>query len=146
MRQEVNNDRERIEEMYQDIGTSSGLEFEIIQDRDDLDLQIIFEKQNGLAFKVIGYLFGDTLHLNAGELWYEVFPSTDESIRKKYREALIGIISGELRITQYYRNGEPVKAKLEKPSKGKWETLFTWHKFHIPWPWQERTVNEIQNA
>ncbi len=79
------------------------LEMKMEHDRPDVDLNLDIPQQDGLKFNVNVNLQGDELHLSAGHFWLEWFPCSNLHIVEEFREAVLGLLSGEFRILEYYR-------------------------------------------
>jgi hypothetical protein len=104
-------------------------------DPKNVDVSIDIASQPGLPFDINLNLQGDELHLVAGSIWNEWFPGTDPKVIEDYREAFYGLLSGQYRIVEQYLGTHLVKAKLQKPQHGKWNTIATWTKPHFPFLW-----------
>ena len=106
--------------------------------------------QNGLAFDVHLNLENgdDELRLAAGEaFWYAWFPSSDPVVRRFYKDAVAGLLSGDHRIVEYRRWGRPVKADLQKPSARGWETIARSRRGLLPVSWgAQRRVLQNHDA
>lgn len=109
----------------------------------DLDMEI--PQQAGLDFAVDVNLQGDELHLNAGAFWLEWFPCYEEFISATFLNAVTGLISGRLRIVEFYRGNKAVRAELQEPTDHGWRTIGTWSTAHIPFPLR-KTKRILQNA
>jgi hypothetical protein len=98
----------------------------------NVDLSMEIPEQPGLSFEINLNLQGDELHLNAGAFWLEWFPCTR-------------LLSGAYRIRESYRGGSPIKAELQKPNAGSWQTIGTWHGWTWPFP-RRLTEKVLQNV
>lgn len=85
----------------------------------------------------------DELHLSVGSFWLEWFPCTDSAKVDSYVEAVTGFISGQLRVLEHYRGKRCIKAELQAPANGGWNTIGTWStlSFPIPWRIEQRVVS-----
>lgn len=108
----------------------------------DLIMDILY--QPGLKFDMSINLQGDELHLNAGHFWLEWFPCYESDIAKAFVEAVQGLLSGQYRIIEHYRGKRAVKAELQRPKEGSWETIGTWSRLHFPFLGRH-TTQVLQN-
>jgi hypothetical protein len=109
-----------------------------------VDIQVSIPQQPGLAFPVGLNLQGDELHLNAGRFWLEWFPCTRPEVRRAFIEAVSGLLSGRLRIVEFYVGRRVVRAELQRPENGSWRAMgTTFIGFWIPW---RRSTRILQNA
>jgi len=111
----------------------------------NVDLSMEIPEQPGLSFEINLNLQGDELHLNAGAFWLEWFPCTRHDVVEAYREAVHGLLSGAYRIRESYRGGSPIKAQLQKPNAGSWQTVGTWYGWSWPFP-RRVTEKVLQNV
>jgi hypothetical protein len=111
-----------------------------------VDLAMNIPVQPGLGFKVDLNLQNlDELHLSASALWVEWFPCTNPKKVQDYFEAVSGLLSGRFRILEHWRGPRVVKAQLQYPTDGEWETLTGCsHLLSIPWP--PKTFKVVQNG
>jgi hypothetical protein len=115
-------------------------------DPDHVEVSLDIPKQNGLLFDIsLNLQNSDELHLNAGALWQEWFPCSDETISQQYFEAITGLLSGSNRILQHCRGRKVVKAELQQPNGSRWETIATWSCLHLPVPFMMK-MTELRNA
>jgi hypothetical protein len=111
-----------------------------------VDLAMEIPAQPGLSFKVDLNLQNlDELHLSASALWYEWFPCTNPEKVERYLEAVSGLLSGEFRILEHWRGKRPVKAQLQRPSRGRWENVATWLDVSAIVPWPRKRYKVVQN-
>jgi hypothetical protein len=114
-------------------------------DAPNVDLNMDVPEQAGLAFDVNLNLQGDELHLSVGAFWLEWFPCTDSNVAAQYRETVMGILSGVYRIVEHHIGGHVVKAQLQRPVNGGWQTIGTSSNLGalLPWP---RSTRVLRNA
>jgi hypothetical protein len=111
-----------------------------------VDLAMDIPAQPGLSFNVYLNLQNlDELHLAASAFWYEWFPCTNPKKVERYLEAVSGLLSGEFRILEHWRGRRPVKAQLQRPSRGGWENVATWADVSAIVPWPKKTLKVFQN-
>ena len=92
-----------------------------------VELALDIPAQPGLSFKVHLNLQNlDELHLSASALWVEWFPCTNPKKVDDYFRAVSGLLSGEFRILEHWRDKRPVKAKLQAPIHDRWKTVAGW--------------------
>jgi hypothetical protein len=109
-----------------------------------VDLNMDIPAQPGLLFDVnLNLQNVDELHLAASALWVEWFPCTDPAKVAEYFEAVSGVLSGRFRILEHTRGHRPIKAELQRPSSGGWETLAIWATLSIPL--RRRRLNVVRN-
>lgn len=121
------------------------LQMKIATDDPDAEITLDAPEQPGLEFRLHLRLQGDELHLMAGAFWLEWFPCGDPEVQAAFREAACGLISGRYRILEHCRRGCAVKAQLQRPVGGGWETIGTWSTLGLPVPWTT-TKRVIQNS
>jgi len=121
------------------------LDMPLEYDHPHLDLNMDIPRQEGLAFDINVYLDGDELHLCAGCFRLEWFPCNEADMVEKFRKAVCGLLSGRYRIVEHYRGTQPVKAQLQRPEGNAWQTIGTYRKLHIPFPWH-KTKKILQNV
>ncbi len=111
-----------------------------------VDLAMDIPAQDGLSFKVYLDLQNvDELHIEASALWVEWFPCTSPQHVDKYYEAVSGLLSGRFRILEHWRGKRVVKAELQRPTSGEWETVAGCsHLLSVPWP--PKTFKVMQNT
>lgn len=111
----------------------------------ELDLELIFEVQPGLDFRVIATLQGDELCLCVGEHFFgEWFPCTTPEVAERFAEILRGVLLGEFRLIEYSRGGRTFKAAIEQPTARGWSPIATWSK--LRWPSFSRSqIRILQN-
>ena len=109
-----------------------------------VDLMLDIPRQPGLVFPVNLNLQGDELHLSAGPFWLEWFPCTDSEVVARYRQAVVGLLSGEYRILEHLVGKRTVKAQLQRPDGEKWETIGTSFGIGGVLPWR-RSTRVLQN-
>lgn len=111
-----------------------------------VDVAMDIPAQPGLSFKVhLDLQNRDELHLVASPFWFEWFPCTNSKRVEEYIEAVSGLLSGEFRILEQWRGRRPVKAQLQRPSGGDWETVATWGHVSAVVPWPKKTLKVVQN-
>ena len=126
------------------------LHVDINADDPNVEISVEIPRQPGLAFDVhLNFQNRDELHLGAGEIfWCSWFPSSKATVANRYSEAVLGIISGQYRIVEYWRWGWPVRANLQAPMPEGWRTVAKSGKgllYLIPLRWGE-TERVLQNC
>lgn len=91
-----------------------------------VDAAVDIPEQPTLDFRVHINLQKDEIHLLVGAFEVEWFPCSDREVFGQFLEATKGLLSGSFRIVEYYVAGFAVKAKLQKPDDGDWETVAVW--------------------
>jgi hypothetical protein len=139
-------DQESIIALFEEIrATFPSLRMDLQKEHPHVALFMDVRKQAGLSFDVNLNLQDDELHLSAGSFWLEWFPCTDPEITARYREAVIGIVSGQYRILEHCVGKYVVRADLQRPDNQGWQTIGTSSTglgALIPW-W--RTTRVLQN-
>jgi hypothetical protein len=111
-----------------------------------VELAMDIPVQPGLAFKVwLDFQKGDELTLSASHFWYEWFPCTNQKIVDEYLEAVLGLLSGRLRILEHWRGGRVVKAQLQSPRDDKWKSIATSTNISALIPWPPKKLRIVQN-
>ncbi len=112
-----------------------------------VELSITIPVQKGVKHKVWLCLQNyDELHFSVGNFWLEWFPCTKKTIAKRFIDSITGYLSGEYRVYEHYRGDACVKAELQKPMNGAWETIGTSVRFRFnPFPWK-KTYIEFRNT
>lgn len=110
-----------------------------------VELAMDIPAQPGLLFAVhLDLQNVDELSLSASALWVECFPCTNPKRVESYFDAVSGLLLGQYRILEYWRGNRAVKAKLQCPSKGGWETITGSSRLlFVPWPPRELKI--VQN-
>jgi len=105
-----------------------------VQPIPELDLSLDFDVQPGLSFPVSANLQNaDELQLAVGEVFCcNWFPCDDPRVVSEFREAMLGIISGEYRVVEFYRNDKPIRAELQRPTGETWIKAATYSKQRLP--------------
>ena len=80
-----------------------------------------------------------------GETNVMAFPCTKPEKVDRYFEAVSGLLSGEFRILEHWRGRRPVKAELQRPIGGGWESVATWGSVSAIVPWPKKTFKVVQN-
>jgi hypothetical protein len=111
----------------------------------NVDLNMDVPRQVGLAFPMNFNLQGDELHLSAGAFWLEWFPCTDSDVAAQYQDAAAGLLSGRYRILEQCAGTRVVKAHLQRPIDGDWQTIGTWADWRALFPWH-RSTRVLQNG
>jgi hypothetical protein len=122
------------------------LRMEVRDEGEHVDAAASLPFQPGLKFEVsINLQNQDELHLNAGEvLWVSWFPCGNQAVFEGFVAAVVGVLSGEYRIVEFFVLGQPLGAKLEQPIESGWKAvtgcsnLFSF----VPWP---RSRHILQN-
>jgi hypothetical protein len=83
----------------------------------------------------------DELHFSVGAFWLEWFPCTDSAKVDAFVNAVVGFISGRLRVLEHYRGAQCIKAELQEPIQDGWHTIGVWSLLHFPFPWH--TVQRV---
>jgi hypothetical protein len=111
-----------------------------------VDLAMDIPAQPGLSFDILLNLQNlDELCLEASAFWYEWFPCTNPKKVDAYFRAVAGLLSGQFRILEHWRGKRPIKAKLQCPSDGGWQTIAaSSHLLSIPWP--KKSLRVVQNV
>ena len=139
-------DKEAMIQLLETIrSTFPHLEMRLECNHPDVDLKLDIPRQHGMKFDVNVNLQDDELHLSAGHFWLEWFPCSDAAVVEAFRKAVHGLLSGELRILEYYRGKRAIKAELQRPYRGGWETMGTWSRPSLPFPWRVIT-KELRNT
>jgi hypothetical protein len=101
---------------------------------------LVIPVQNKLPFEVFVCLDCDELTLSAGKhFWVQWFPCDDEVVVAMFREAVIGLLSGNYRIVEFYRGNCWLRAELQRPEEQAWKPIKTSingmfpFSFLIPW-------------
>jgi len=101
-----------------------GLHVAINPEDPNVEISVEIPQQPGLAFAVhLNFQNRDELHLGAGDFWGSWFPSSDHDVIERYREAVLGVISGQYRIVEYRRWGSRARAILQAPRPEGWHTV-----------------------
>lgn len=105
-----------------------------VQPIPELDLSLDFDVQPGLGFPVSANLQNaDELQLAVGEVFCcNWFPCNDPRVASEFREAILGILSGEYRVVEFCRNDKPIRAELQRPTGGTWTKVATYSKLRLP--------------
>ncbi len=111
-----------------------------------VELSILIPVQPGLNHKVwLALQNNDELHFSVGHFWLEWFPGTNPTRVAEYIGAVIGFLSGEYRVLEHWRGNRCVKAELQAPSNGSWQTIGTWRNLFSFLPLR-RSLREVSNA
>jgi hypothetical protein len=114
-------------------GNFAHLQSSLVYDDPNVDIDLEWQVQEGLLFPVSISLQGDELHLNVGKIfWVEWFPCTDSEVVDLFLAAVTGILTGDYRIVETYRNGRALKAELEKPVGTGWKRVHSWARLYLP--------------
>ncbi len=104
-----------------------------------------FPQQPSLRFPIYLNLQDDELYLNAGGSFCVAwFPCTEADVVCRFKEAVIGLLSGNARIREHHRGGRAVKSELQVCERGNWRTIATSSTLHLPLPWA-KTYLILQN-
>jgi hypothetical protein len=97
----------------------------LVDPHPEVALALEFKTQPGLLFPVSATLQNvDELHLHAGAiLWYEWFPCYYPDRTSAFRQAIVGVLSGECRVLEFYRKGRPIRAELQRIESGVWRRV-----------------------
>ena len=108
-----------------------------------IDLELAFETQSELVFRVVATLQGDELCMSVGKSFFgEWFPCSDSGVVDQFRSCLVGVLSGNIRLVGYAQRDQVVKARLEECSSGYWQPTATWSK--LRWPSLSRSTVRVQ--
>ena len=98
-----------------------------------VDLELHFDPQPGLLFRVTATLQGDELCLSVGDSFFgEWFPCSDNKIASEFQSCFQGVLSGRLRLVEFAHEGRTFKAQLEDHGSGRWKAVATWTT--LRWP------------
>ena len=121
------------------------LESNFTDQNTDIELLTVFPVQDGLKFEVsLNFQALDELHLTAGYFWFSWFPCSDEEKIKAFRDAVIGILTGELRIVEYYKGKQAFKAELQRLDRNEWKVLATRKTWFLSFS-KEKSEKILQN-
>ena len=134
-------------QLFQRIQASfPSLNMELDLEPENVQVSLDIPKQDGLLFDVsLNLQNSDELHLNAGALWQEWFPCSDEAVSQQFFEAVSGLLSGTNRILEHRRGRKVIKAELQRSNDSGWETIARWSCLHLPLPLKTET-RELRNA
>jgi hypothetical protein len=120
---------------------------EVVEDTTSpVEISLDIPVQPGLKHRVnLNLQNADELHFSVGSFWLEWFPCTDSAMVDSYVEAVTGFISGRLRVLEHYRGKRCIKAELQAPANGEWNTIGTWSTLSLPIPWRIE-LRVISNA
>jgi hypothetical protein len=113
-------------QLFEDLRSElPGLHVQIDPDDPNVEISVEIVQQGGLDFPVhLNFQNRDQLHLGAGDVfWCSWFPSSDPEVVARYREAVLGVISGGYRIVEYRRWGRGTGAHLQAPGPAGWRTV-----------------------
>jgi len=114
--------------------------------QDPVEISLTVPEQESLKSKVwLCLQNNDELHFSVGHFWLEWFPCTDPDKVESYIDAVTGFLGGSYRILEHYRGKNCVKAELQKPVDGAWQTIGTWATICLPFPWK-KTFKELRNV
>lgn len=140
--------REQVIALFKEIaGAFPHLQCQLETKHPHVDVNMDFPQQPGLKFAVNINLQGDELHISAGCFWLEWFPCSKKEIVDEFVQAVKGLLSGKLRIVEYYRGDKSMKAELQEPREGKWNTIGTSSRLHVPFlkaTHQKVLINDAQ--
>jgi hypothetical protein len=111
-----------------------------------VDVAMDIPRQDGLLFDIhLNLQNHDELHLVAGDgFWLEWFPCTKPSIVELYRQAVCGLIGGELRVLEYRSGSRYLRGYLQRHDGSTWRTIGrSYDRFSLPWRREEERV--LQN-
>lgn len=111
-----------------------------------LALSVEALRQPGLEFDVyLNLQNDDELHLCAGEFWCSWFPISKPSVIQDYREAVVGVLSGDYQIVEFIRWGRGVGADLQAPEPVGWKTIRKSRHGLLPSKWfaQRRVLRNL---
>jgi hypothetical protein len=119
---------------------------QMVENHDDpVEISITMPIQPGLSHEVWLCLQNqDELGFSVGHFYCEWFPCTKLHRVEKYLDAVIGFLSGENRILEFYKRGKCYRAKLQKPEGDDWRTIANWATIWVPLSFA-KTVKELRN-
>ena len=122
------------------------ISMEINEEHEHVEINVDIPKQNGINYPInLNLQNCDELHIVVSNFWCEWFPYTDPEILNKYKNIVIGFISGKYRIVEYYKGKYVYKAELQAPKDGTWSTIARWSR--LSWPLSfRRSEVIIQNV
>lgn len=110
-----------------------------------VDLELHFAGQPGLPFEIVATLQHDELCLGVGEaFWAEWFPCSDSRVVDEFESTIRGVLSGRLRVVEFHRSGQTIKAQIQESVNGKWRPVATWSKLRLP-SFSKPDIRVLQN-
>ncbi len=111
----------------------------------EVELEIKFDLQPGLVFAVVATLQRDELCLSVGDSFFgEWFPCSDAKVVGDFLSCFEGVLSGQLRLIEFARDGSTFEAQLQDHATGHWKKVATWMK--LRWPSiRKPTVRALRN-
>lgn len=111
-----------------------------------VELSVDIPIQSGLKHRInLNLQNNDELHFSVGSFWLEWFPCSESTKVEAFVSAVVGFISGRLRVLEHYRGARCIKAELQEPVQDGWQTIGVWSTLHVPLPW--KTVQRfVSNA
>lgn len=95
--------------------------------------EFLLPRQEAIPFGVLLQLQDDAVCLGVGEsLWIEYFPLSAPATWNSIRAAAAGILRGECRVVEHFRNGVYIGADLEEREGKTWRGLACSTKLHLP--------------
>ncbi|MFM7887873.1 MAG: hypothetical protein ACKPCM_14560 [Pseudanabaena sp.] len=110
---------------------------------DPVELSFTIPVQDGLRYEVwLCLQNNDELHFSVSNFWCSWFSCSNPSVVEDYISVICGFLSGNNRILEHLQWGRCVKAELQRPSGGAWETRGSWRTwyFPLPWGWETRVL------
>ena len=102
-----------------------------------VELSVDIPVQSGLNHAINLNLQNEgELQFNVGSFTLEWFPCSEHGKVEAFVNAVVGFISGRLRILEHYRGSRCVMAELQEPCQTGWMTIGVYYKLHIPFPWK----------
>lgn len=139
------DDRQIARELFKRIqSVFSQLQMTLNLDPRSDDVSLDIPLQQGVSLPVKIDLLDDGLRIFVGQSVLEWCPCGEGFIQEEFLNAACGVLSGRLRVLEHYRGTRAIKAELQEPYDGGWNTVETWATFHWPFPWRI-TNREIWN-
>lgn len=126
------------------------LKMELREDDPNVGLVMYIPEQPGLKFEIHVYLDnGDELGIGAGEFYHCTwFPCDDVKKREEYISCVHGLLNGNCRILEYFRNkpNQCSHASLEALKDGQWVKISGWANL-LPWIFKRgKKITELRNV
>jgi hypothetical protein len=102
-----------------------------------VELSVDIPIQTGIKHRInLNLQNNDELHFSVGSFWLEWFPYSESTKVDAFVSAVVGFISGRLRVLEHHRGARCVKAELQEPAQDGWQTIGVWSTLHVPLPWK----------
>ena len=111
-----------------------------------LEITVDIPQQPGLDFDVhLNLQNDDELYLCVSDSFRcSWFPSSEPAVTERYRDAVIGVLSGRYRILEYVRRGQVIGSDLEAPTGSGWTKVATSRQGLLPFTFGAKT-QALQN-